>query len=247
MYRFEHGPWQGLLPVPSALLLSRPRRRHLRLSSSPLLSPPSPKDGQQCICAAVGRVVVAACGPAGFRPRRAGARGAVRQEVHTGPNGVLGWTALTTRTVWARLASSRRSARGTRTARSSSRSLSSPTPPCPLRHSTAASKVRPTATSACFAADRTRPAEREALADCPNILAYQRVLETERAGYLMRQWVASNLYDRIRSVHRSARSALVSSRTTAHATAHARSSCSSRSAGLHTSYSLASATPASVT
>lgn len=32
------------------------------------------------------------------------------------------------------------------------------------------------------------------------MLAYQRVLETERAGYLMREWVASNLYDRIRYV-----------------------------------------------
>lgn len=43
-------------------------------------------------------------------------------------------------------------------------------------------------------------AEKEALTDCPNVLAYQRVLETERAGYLMREWVASNLYDRIRYV-----------------------------------------------
>lgn len=43
-------------------------------------------------------------------------------------------------------------------------------------------------------------AEREALADCPNVQAYGRAIETERAGYLMRQWVASNLYDRIRCV-----------------------------------------------
>ncbi|GJN87433.1 hypothetical protein Rhopal_000382-T1 [Rhodotorula paludigena] len=40
-------------------------------------------------------------------------------------------------------------------------------------------------------------AEREALADCPNVQPYARAVETERAGYLMRQWVASNLYDRI--------------------------------------------------
>ncbi|ORY82386.1 Other/VPS15 protein kinase [Leucosporidium creatinivorum] len=40
-------------------------------------------------------------------------------------------------------------------------------------------------------------AEREALADCPNVLPYQRAIETERAGYLIRQWTASNLYDRI--------------------------------------------------
>ncbi|KAM0788135.1 hypothetical protein ACM66B_001300 [Microbotryomycetes sp. NB124-2] len=40
-------------------------------------------------------------------------------------------------------------------------------------------------------------AEREALNDCPNVLTYQRALETERTGYLVRQWTASNLYDRI--------------------------------------------------
>ncbi|KAK4047771.1 Serine/threonine-protein kinase [Microbotryomycetes sp. JL221] len=40
-------------------------------------------------------------------------------------------------------------------------------------------------------------AEREALNDSPNILTYQRALETERTGYLIRQWIASNLYDRI--------------------------------------------------
>lgn len=40
--------------------------------------------------------------------------------------------------------------------------------------------------------------EREALSDCPNVLYYQRILDAERAGYLVRQWVASNLYDRIR-------------------------------------------------
>ncbi|BGP14610.1 Serine/threonine-protein kinase [Rhodosporidiobolus nylandii] len=39
--------------------------------------------------------------------------------------------------------------------------------------------------------------ERDALANCPNVQPYGRAVETERAGYLMRQWVASNLYDRI--------------------------------------------------
>ncbi|GAA5967346.1 hypothetical protein JCM11641_000519 [Rhodosporidiobolus odoratus] len=39
--------------------------------------------------------------------------------------------------------------------------------------------------------------ERDALQDCPNVQPYGRLVETERAGYLMRQWVASNLYDRI--------------------------------------------------
>ncbi|GAA5855478.1 hypothetical protein JCM8547_007849 [Rhodosporidiobolus lusitaniae] len=40
-------------------------------------------------------------------------------------------------------------------------------------------------------------AERDALQDCPNVQPYGRAVETERAGYLMRQWAASNLYDRI--------------------------------------------------
>ena len=39
--------------------------------------------------------------------------------------------------------------------------------------------------------------EREALEDVPNVLTYQKVVETETAGYLIRQWMASNLYDRI--------------------------------------------------
>ncbi|SNX82431.1 related to VPS15 - ser/thr protein kinase [Melanopsichium pennsylvanicum] len=39
--------------------------------------------------------------------------------------------------------------------------------------------------------------ERESLADVPNVLTYQKIVETERAGYLIRQWLHSNLYDRI--------------------------------------------------
>ena len=39
--------------------------------------------------------------------------------------------------------------------------------------------------------------ERQALADVPNVLTYQKVVETECAGYLIRQWLATNLYDRI--------------------------------------------------
>ncbi|KAG2073960.1 hypothetical protein BDR04DRAFT_1179492 [Suillus decipiens] len=39
--------------------------------------------------------------------------------------------------------------------------------------------------------------DREALLDIPNIYTYQTFLETEKAGYLIRQWAASNLYDRI--------------------------------------------------
>ncbi|KAI0634092.1 hypothetical protein C8Q77DRAFT_1109727 [Trametes polyzona] len=39
--------------------------------------------------------------------------------------------------------------------------------------------------------------EREALADIPNVYGYQSFVETDKAGYVIRQWVASNLYDRI--------------------------------------------------
>ncbi|KAF9204954.1 Serine/threonine-protein kinase [Haplosporangium sp. Z 27] len=39
--------------------------------------------------------------------------------------------------------------------------------------------------------------ERDKLSDVPNAIAFQRVLETERAGYLIRQYFFSSLYDRI--------------------------------------------------
>ncbi|KAL1939405.1 hypothetical protein VTO73DRAFT_9961 [Trametes versicolor] len=39
--------------------------------------------------------------------------------------------------------------------------------------------------------------EREALADIPNVYGYQTFVETDKAGYVIRQWAASNLYDRI--------------------------------------------------
>lgn len=35
------------------------------------------------------------------------------------------------------------------------------------------------------------------LMDVPNVLPYQSVQETERAVYLLRQYMANNLYDRI--------------------------------------------------
>lgn len=41
-------------------------------------------------------------------------------------------------------------------------------------------------------------AEREALLDIPNVYSYQASIDSDKAGYLIRQWVASNLYDRIR-------------------------------------------------
>ncbi|KAI0317986.1 ARM repeat-containing protein [Amylostereum chailletii] len=39
--------------------------------------------------------------------------------------------------------------------------------------------------------------EREALLDIPNVYSFQTFIETDKAVYLIRQWVASNLYDRI--------------------------------------------------
>lgn len=43
-----------------------------------------------------------------------------------------------------------------------------------------------------------RSAERESLADMPSVNSYQTFVETEKAGYLIRQWIGSNLYDRVR-------------------------------------------------
>jgi phosphoinositide-3-kinase regulatory subunit 4 len=43
--------------------------------------------------------------------------------------------------------------------------------------------------------------EKEALADIANVYNYQMFVETEKAGYIIRQWIASNLYDRIRYIH----------------------------------------------
>lgn len=40
--------------------------------------------------------------------------------------------------------------------------------------------------------------EREVLSDVANVYTYQAFVENDQAGYLIRQWVASSLYDRIR-------------------------------------------------
>jgi hypothetical protein len=45
--------------------------------------------------------------------------------------------------------------------------------------------------------------ERKLLADVPNALSYQRILETATSGYLVRQYMHSSLYDRMRYVCRS--------------------------------------------
>lgn len=40
--------------------------------------------------------------------------------------------------------------------------------------------------------------ERDTLLDLPNIHTSQAFVETDKAGYLIRQWGRFNLYDRIR-------------------------------------------------
>ena len=40
--------------------------------------------------------------------------------------------------------------------------------------------------------------ERDALVEVPNALGYQRILETSTNGYLVRQYLYSSLYDRMR-------------------------------------------------
>lgn len=40
--------------------------------------------------------------------------------------------------------------------------------------------------------------ERDALASLSNVHPYSTFIETEKAGYLIRQWVGSSLYDRLR-------------------------------------------------
>ena len=42
--------------------------------------------------------------------------------------------------------------------------------------------------------------ERDALQDIPNAFPYTRCIETEKAGYLIRQYLYGSLYDRIRLV-----------------------------------------------
>jgi phosphoinositide-3-kinase, regulatory subunit 4 len=39
--------------------------------------------------------------------------------------------------------------------------------------------------------------ERDALRGVPNVLSYETVIETEKAGYAIRNYIATNLYDRI--------------------------------------------------
>jgi len=47
-------------------------------------------------------------------------------------------------------------------------------------------------------AAETQIDERKVLADVPNAVAYHRVIETAACGYLVRQYIHSSLYDRLR-------------------------------------------------
>ncbi|KAG6380174.1 hypothetical protein JVT61DRAFT_8263 [Boletus reticuloceps] len=44
---------------------------------------------------------------------------------------------------------------------------------------------------------RKQKVDRDALQDIPNVYTHQAFVETDKAGFLIRQWIASNLYDRI--------------------------------------------------
>ena len=48
-----------------------------------------------------------------------------------------------------------------------------------------------------YVANNALSGERKALADVPNALAYQRILETETNGFLVRQYLYSSIYDRM--------------------------------------------------
>lgn len=45
---------------------------------------------------------------------------------------------------------------------------------------------------------RAAPDESDRLSDVPNVYSYQTIVETEKAAYLVRQYLASDLFDRIR-------------------------------------------------
>lgn len=44
----------------------------------------------------------------------------------------------------------------------------------------------------------THTDERKIMASMQNVNTYQMFVETDKAGYLIRQWIGHNLYDRVR-------------------------------------------------
>lgn len=60
--------------------------------------------------------------------------------------------------------------------------------------------IKPDAAMSLRVIQRRLKLERDALSDLANVNTYQTFVETEKAGYLIRQWIGSNLYDRVRWV-----------------------------------------------
>ncbi|EIW67963.1 hypothetical protein TREMEDRAFT_44965 [Tremella mesenterica DSM 1558] len=57
--------------------------------------------------------------------------------------------------------------------------------------------IKPDAAMSLRVIQRRLKNERDALFDLPSCNSYQAFVETEKAGYLIRQWIGSNLYDRV--------------------------------------------------
>nr|XP_031863613.1 uncharacterized protein CI109_000865 [Kwoniella shandongensis]KAA5530685.1 hypothetical protein CI109_000865 [Kwoniella shandongensis] len=57
--------------------------------------------------------------------------------------------------------------------------------------------IKPDSTMSLRVIQRRLKTERDNLADLAGVNTYQTFVETEKAGYLIRQWVGSNLYDRV--------------------------------------------------
>ncbi|OCF39322.1 VPS15 protein kinase [Kwoniella heveanensis CBS 569] len=57
--------------------------------------------------------------------------------------------------------------------------------------------IKPDSAMSLRVIQRRLKSERDLLADLPNVNTYQTFVETEKAGYLIRQWVGTNLYDRV--------------------------------------------------
>ncbi|WVQ80358.1 hypothetical protein IAT38_002463 [Cryptococcus sp. DSM 104549] len=57
--------------------------------------------------------------------------------------------------------------------------------------------IKPDAAMSLRVIQRRLKSERDILSELPSVNTYQTFVETEKAGYLIRQWVGSNLYDRV--------------------------------------------------
>lgn len=57
--------------------------------------------------------------------------------------------------------------------------------------------IKPDAAMSLRVIQRRLKFERDAMAEIANINTYQAFVETDKAGYLIRQWIGSNLYDRL--------------------------------------------------